>query len=93
MTRENYTPADIEAIYGKKTELTREERMEKLNAINKAQELIYQAQELLDDAVNDTEQKAEYEAYGRYGIDQLLGNGNPYDKGIQNLIDELSNEL
>ena len=82
--------------YGNKilnAELTREKIMEKLNAINKAQELIYQAQELLDDAVQDTEQKAEYEAYGRYGIDQLLGNGNPYDKGIQSLIDELSNQL
>ena len=74
-------------------ELTRDERMLKLQGINRAQELIFQAQELIDDAIKGTEQQPHYEAYGRYGIDQLLCNGNPYDKGIQDLIDELSNEL
>tara|TARA_R100001244_G_scaffold94715_2_gene71111 strand:+ start:171 stop:452 length:282 start_codon:yes stop_codon:yes gene_type:complete len=85
---------EMDRIYGKKTTpLTRDERMLKLQGISRAQELIYKAQELIDDAVKGTEQETHYQAYGRYGIDQLLCNGNPNDNGIQDLIRELQNEL
>lgn len=33
--------------------------------------------------------KYEFEAYGRYGLDQLLGNGNPNDRSLFDLLNEL----
>ncbi len=64
--------------------------LERLEQLNEAMELIQQAQQMVDEAVNGTPHQNHYEAYGRYGFDQLLGNGNPYDSGLPNLIEELS---
>jgi len=33
--------------------------------------------------------KNRYEAYGKYGFNQLLGNGNPYDDSLFTLIKKL----
>jgi hypothetical protein len=49
--------------------------------------------EELDGLVEGTENEAHYKAYGRYGFDQLLGNGNPYDESLQTIIDSLSKEV
>jgi len=46
----------------------------------------------VDSAIFGTSQRAHYEAYGKYGFDQLLGNGNPHDSGLQSLIKELKEE-
>lgn len=32
---------------------------------------------------------ANFEAYGKYGFNQLLGNGNPYDSSLYSIMDEL----
>ena len=52
-------------------------------------EKIYDAQCIIDEATEGMSAQTHYEAYGRYGLDQLQGNGNPYDSSIQTLIDEL----
>lgn len=64
---------------------------EKIEAISEAIELIEQAQQLVNEAVNGTDNEANYQAYGKYGFDQLLGNGNPYDSSLFTLIEELTN--
>ena len=66
---------------------------EKIDAINEAISLIEEAQQLVDDAIADTGNKANYEAYGKYGFDQLLGNGNPYDSSLFSLIEDLEQDL
>ena len=58
----------------------------KRQLIEKALELTYRAQELVDEAVKGTSAEAHYEAYGKYGFNQLQGNGNPYDKGLEDLL-------
>lgn len=64
---------------------------ERVEMIEEAKELIAEAQQKVDDALNDTNLEAHYFAYGRYGFDQLLNNGNPYDSGLNDLINELQN--
>lgn len=71
--------------------LTRDLIREKLEKLEQAQDLIMEAKDLIEEALLPS-QKAHFEAYGKYGIDQLLGNGNPYDQGIQNLMEELYEE-
>jgi len=65
---------------------------ERVQMIQEAQELIEQAMQMVDDAVNGTAIEANYEAYGKYGFNQLLGNGNPYDSSLNTLIEEFENE-
>lgn len=62
-------------------------KLEKIEALEQALELIEQAQDLVDSVMGDD---AHYLSYGRYGFDQLMGNGNPYDYSIPKLIDEIS---
>jgi len=68
--------------------MTNEERIQ---MIEEAMQLIAEAQQLVDDSLNDTNLEAHYFAYGRYGFDQLLNAGNPYDSGLNDLIKELQN--
>ena len=67
-------------------------KIKRINDIEEAMELIVQAQELVDNAINNTEQQNHYESYGKYGFNQLLGNGNPYDFGLPKLIEEIREE-
>ena len=62
---------------------------EKREMIFEAMGLIEAAKELLDEAVRGTEIESNYLAYGRYGIDTLLGNGNPYDDGIHTIMESI----
>jgi len=62
--------------------MTKEER----GAIQEAIELVEQAQALVDGVLEDTGTGVHYMAYGRYGFDQLLGNGNPHDYGLPSLL-------
>jgi hypothetical protein len=66
---------------------------EKREMIFEAMGLIEAAKELLDEAVRGTEIEANYKAYGRYGIDQLLGDGNPYDSDIQSILDSINPKI
>ena len=69
---------------------------ERIQMIREAIELICEAQALVDEAVSgdcgQTRQQSHYEAYGRYGFDQLLGNGNPCDDSLNTLIEEIEKE-
>jgi len=69
--------------------MTNSQRVEQ---IQRAIELIQEAQDLVDEAVNDTRSESHYQAYNKYGFNQVLGNGNPYDSSLYNLIDELKEE-
>jgi len=40
-----------------------------------------------------TDKAANFEAYGGYGFDQLLGNGNPYDSGLPQLVEHFEKQL
>jgi hypothetical protein len=67
------------------TNLTKE-RIEQIEfAIN----LINEAKANIEDALHGTGLDHHFEAYGRYGIDQLLNDGNPHDSGLYDLIREL----
>jgi len=72
----------------KKAELFEENEC-RLDKLHKAAQLVAQAQEEIDCALRGTDLVCGFEAYGRYGIDQLLGNGNPYDKSVYSLMDAI----
>ena len=72
----------------KKAELFEENEC-RLDKLHKATELVQQAQQEIDCALRGTNLVCGFEAYGRYGIDQLLGNGNPYDKSVYSLMDAI----
>jgi len=56
--------------------------------LEEAQRLVSEAQRLVDEAVEGTSRENNYRAYGRYGFDQLLENGNPNDDGLNTLLEE-----
>jgi len=62
--------------------------MKRTQKIEKAIELVQEAQELIDEALIDYKDHQfvkHYRAYGRYGFNRLLGEGNPYDEGLNDL--------
>ena len=68
------------------------EHEEKIAIIENA---IFQIESIMievDGIIAGTSQQAHYEAYGKYGFNQLLGNGNPYDSSLETLIKELKEE-
>jgi hypothetical protein len=65
---------------------------EKREMIFEAMGLIEAAKELLDEAVRGTEIERNYLGYGRYGIDTLLGDGNPYDDGIDTIMNSIESD-
>ena len=64
------------------------DKQEFIDEIERAIEMVDQARHIVDMAVDNMSIKANYEAYGKYGFDQLLGSGNPYDNSLQTLIDK-----
>ena len=67
------------------------DKQEFIDEIERAIEMVDQARHIVDTVVDSTDGhflKANYEAYGKYGFDQLLGTGNPYDNSLQYLIDK-----
>lgn len=66
------------------------ERMEK------AIELVIEAQDIVDSIVEKELKNFrvgdEYHAYGKFGFNQLLGNGNPYDTGLDALVEKIQKE-
>ena len=67
--------------------MTTQEKKEELNeAILKVQE----AQEIVMDLIGDNRGMANrFEAFGKFGFDQLLGNGNPNDESLFDIFEEL----
>ena len=67
------------------------DKQEFIDEIEWAIEMVDQARHIVDMAIDSVDRhflKANYEAYGKYGFDQLLGTGNPYDNSLQYLIDK-----
>ena len=46
----------------------------------------------LDDIVDGTTMEDHFKAYGRYGLNRLLGSGNPYDDSLHTLIENEEEE-
>ena len=56
------------------------------NAIDQVAEAKDQVEEVMEQALMHT---AHFQAYGKYGFDELLGNGNPYDSSLYSIMDKL----
>jgi len=66
---------------------------EKIDALQQAVRLIEEACQLVDSTMDDQDySEGQYEAYGKYGFNQLLGNGNPYDGSLFTLIKNLEGD-
>ena len=63
---------------------------ERTRLIEDAIQMIEQAEQMVNEAISETGLESHYEAYGKYGFNQLLSNGNPYDNGLDYLIEELN---
>ena len=59
---------------------------ELLEELYQAIELVEEAKSRVDEAVKALAMDSHYEAYGCYGFDTLLGNGNPYDASLFDLV-------
>ena len=68
------------------------DRQEFIDEIERAISLVEEASYAVDMVVQGMRIQANYEAYGKYGFDQLLGTGNPYDNSLQYLIDKFDSE-
>jgi hypothetical protein len=85
----------VEEITNKKgdSQMENERKNEsKIEILHQALDLIQEAQCLVDGVMEDSYNKSHYESYGKYGFDQLLGNGNPYDSSIYTVIEDLEKE-
>ena len=65
---------------------------DKMNQIEEAMSLIEEAQTLIDEVVEGMPCESHYDAYGKYGFTQLLGNGNPYDGSLLKIYEDLDEE-
>ena len=80
---------------GKAVSFKRNNKMkqEKIDAIRQAVHLVEEACQLVDSTMDDQAyDEGQYEAYGKYGFNQLLGNGNPYDGSLFTLIEKLEGQ-
>ena len=69
------------------------DKYERLQYLEDAETMVYEARQLVDLAIHDLGIKSNYEAYGRYGFDMLLGHGNPYDSSLNNIREYIENYL
>ena len=67
-------------------------KQEFIDEIERAIEMVDQARHIVDMAIDGMSIQANYEAYGKYGFDQLLGDGNRFDASLQDLIDGYEEE-
>ena len=65
----------------------------RIELVEEAKSLIDEAKSLVDEAVHGHETEGHYAAYGRYGFDDLLGNGNPYNSSLDTLLDQWNCEI
>jgi hypothetical protein len=77
--------------------MNKEARIEMIDEIlftlRDSMERIAEIQTEVDGILYDTDIVNNYEAYGKYGFDQLLGNGNPCDDGLPSLIEHFESQL
>ena len=66
--------------------------IEGIHAIEKAQELVQEAKDMVDNVLKPYENHRfvqYYKAYGKFGFNRLLEEGNPLDEGLNGLIKHL----
>jgi len=68
-----------------------------IQKIEKAMELITEARRLIDSVVytgvlKNFQIASNYYIYNEYGLNQAMGNNNPFDGKLQDLIDKLKEE-
>ena len=63
--------------------------MTRNDKIVEAIQLIQEAKELVKDALAGSGDLAHFELYGAYGLDQAIGNGNPYDDSLHSLLNDI----
>lgn len=68
-------------------------QLQSIEELQEAMQMIEELQNKIDNALQYNEDECHYKAYGRYGIDQLLGNGNPYDGSIPKLIERAREQI
>ena len=90
----SYEDKSINVVYNRRNE---NDDLNDLNEIiltlKDALERIAEIQTEVDGVIYDTDIVNNYEAYGRYGFDQLLGNGNPCDGGLPSLIEHFESQM
>jgi hypothetical protein len=74
-----------------------EEQVEKtreiIEVLSDAMERISDIRDEVTDILWGTDIVSNYNAYGKYGFDTLLGEGNPYDDGIPSMIEHFKKML
>ena len=65
---------------------------EVMNELNEAIALVEEAKAKVDAAAKQAGCYSHYTAYGRYGFDTLLGNGNRYDASLFDMMNDLEME-
>jgi hypothetical protein len=68
-------------------------QLQSIQELQEAMRMIEELQEKIDNALQYNEDECHYKAYGRYGIDQLIGNGNRYDGSIPKLIERAEKQI
>tara|TARA_R110000822_G_scaffold37245_1_gene104394 strand:- start:516 stop:788 length:273 start_codon:yes stop_codon:yes gene_type:complete len=75
------TDADVENNQIEQNKISRNNKIvEAIQLIAEARDLVYQALE------GSREDFKHFEAYGSYGLDQAVGEGNPYDSSLHSLL-------
>ena len=64
-----------------------------MNELNEAIALVEEAKAKVDAAAKQAGCYSHYTAYGRYGFDTLLGNGNRYDASLFDMMNDLEEEM
>lgn len=60
------------------------------NQLQNAIDLVAEAQDHVEEVMEQAGiSTAHFKAYGKYGFNELLGNGNPYDSSLWTIMDEL----
>ena len=66
---------------------------EVMNELNEAIALVEEAKAKVDAVAREIGDEAHYIAYGRYGFDTLLGNGNEYNTSLFDIKENLEIEF
>ena len=62
--------------------------MNKYKEIEEAIEMIEDAKAIIEDVIRGTDDWDHFQAYGAYGLDQALGNGNRYDSSLFDILEK-----
>lgn len=64
-----------------------------VDAIQDIIERLEEIEQELDNILKDTDYEDHYDVYQKYGLSQLLGNGNRFDSSLVSLIENANEEF